>query len=156
MSGLVVIDTNVAVLLAVGLVDIRIIKRHKRLQKYDEIDFRNLINLIGQFSELIFIPNTLTETSNIVRYLGEPDRSIVSEKLAEMASNHQEIFISSQSAAGRREFVRLGLADSALLIMAENGASLITDDAALYEAAVRSGYAAINFTHVQAARPDFP
>lgn len=156
MSGPVVIDTNVAVLLAVGLVDIRIIKRHKRLQKYDEIDFRNLLDLIGQFTELIFIPNTLTETSNIVRYLGEPDRSTVSEKLAEMASNHREIFVPSKSAAGRREFVRLGLADSALLIMAENGASLITDDAALYEAAVRSGCAAINFTHVQAARPDFP
>jgi hypothetical protein len=55
----------------------------------------------------------------------------------------------------RTEYRRLGLADAALLCVADSGATILTDDVDLYLAAVRAGLKAINYNHIREMRPDF-
>lgn len=61
------LDTNLLVLLAVGLADPEKITSHKRLQKYDPVDFENLTTLVESSAKLILCPNIATETSNLIR-----------------------------------------------------------------------------------------
>ncbi|MEX6506615.1 PIN domain-containing protein [Jiella sp. M17.18] len=152
----ILVDTNLLVLLAVGLISPSHIKRHKRLQQYDEIDFRALEELIAASSGAIFCPNVSTETSNLVRYVAEPLRSRVGLVLAELIRRAEESLVPNRDAVDHPAYARLGLTDAVLLMLAARGATLVTDDLPLYLAAVAAGQEAINFAHVQARRPDFP
>lgn len=76
--------------------------------------------------------------------------------LAVLIRRTEEQSVASEVAVDHPQFASLGLADSVLLMLANRGAILLTDDLPLYLAAIRSGHEAINFAHVQAARPDFP
>lgn len=152
----ILLDTNLVILLAVGLTDPAHIRTHKRLQQYDEIDFCNLKELIAASAKVIFCPNVATETSNLVRYVQDPLRSMIAQVLASLIKRTEEQTVPSSVAVDREEYNRLGLADAVLLKLAENGATLVTDDLPLYLAALGAGQKAINFAHLQAARPDFP
>jgi hypothetical protein len=55
----------------------------------------------------------------------------------------------SKSAADVAEFPRLWLTDSAILSELANGHVLLTSDFALYDAALRRGFNAINFNDLR-------
>ena len=151
----ILLDTNILVLVAVGLTDIRYIRRHKRLQTFDETDFQIVCDLIDSSSGVIFSPNILTETSNLIRYVGEPMKSEIAMTFSGMIERTEEQYIPSASAVSRSEHVRLGLADAVLLRLAETGATLLTDDHLLYLAAASGGLNAINYNHIREQRPDY-
>ena len=155
MPTQILLDTNVLVLLAVGLTNVNYISKHKRLQAFDERDFRIVGSLVEASAGVIFCPNILTETSNLVRYVGDPMRSEISATLASMTKRTEERFVNSSDAMDRPEYGRLGLADSVLLKLAETGATLLTDDLGLYLAATSSGLAAINYNHLREQRVDY-
>ncbi|MCB8838238.1 hypothetical protein [Aurantimonas sp. VKM B-3413] len=151
----VLLDTNLAVLLVVGLFGTDLIARHKKLRAYDQRDFEILQELVSPASELIFTPHILTEMSNLLRQIGDPLRSRLTELFSRFILTATEQSIESKTAVRRAEFTRLGLPDSVSLCLAETGAVLLTDDLDLYLAAEHAGFEAINFAHVQAARPGF-
>lgn len=151
----VLVDTNLAILLTVGLAGKELIARHKNLRVYDERDFGILVAVLAEASEILFTPHTLTETSNLMRQIGEPVRATLSRSLANLIGATQERFVTGVTATRRSEYERLGLTDSALLSLAETGAVLLTDDLHLYLAAASAGYGAVNFSHLREARPDF-
>lgn len=151
----VVVDANLALLLVIGGTGQNSIRSHKRLQAYDVVDFNILINVIAGFSGVLFSPNVLSETSNLVRYVADPLRSRLARFLAVIINESEEVFISSKAATQSSEYIRFGLTDVVLLTMAHSGATLLTSDLDLYLAASRAKLKAINFTHLQAARPDF-
>ena len=151
----ILLDTNVLVLVAVGLTNIEYIPKHKRLQAFDEQDFRIVSSLIEQSSGVVFCPNILTETSNLVRYIGDPMRSEIAATLASMTRRTEERFVASSDAMNRPEYNRLGLADAVLLTLAETGATVLTDDLGLYIAATTKGLNAINYNHFRELRTDF-
>jgi hypothetical protein len=64
----------------------------------------------------------------------------------------EERYTPSAAAAARPEFPLLGLADAATLELLGTDAVLLTDDAALYEAALRAGRRAELFSYHLAAR----
>lgn len=154
MSKLIV-DTNLLVLLVVGLVEKGYISVHKKLDAYDVRDFEILSAIVSNFQELVFVPHVLSETSNLVSCINEPAKSEIMRKFAEFIEGCGEQYVPSSSGASRAEFARLGLTDSVLLALGGTGAALITADVGLYVAATSAGYEATNYMHIKDNRADF-
>jgi predicted nucleic acid-binding protein len=152
-----VLDANVAVLLVAGAYSLGIFDRHKALtsQGFDGEDYRLLGAVIASGSSVVFCPHVLTETSNLIRMIGEPDKSRLTQVLRAIIERTSEESVGAALAVANPDFGRLGLTDAVLLELTADGRTLLTADAKLYAAAVRAGREAINFTHIRAGRPDF-
>uniref|UniRef100_UPI0040571396 PIN domain-containing protein n=1 Tax=Candidatus Electronema sp. TaxID=2698783 RepID=UPI0040571396 len=150
MKGVLLIDTNLLVLFVVGTAAKEYIAKHKKLTEFTVEDYDLLVKLIARASEVLVTPNTLTETSNLAAYIGEPARSKVMDVLRRVSTGSQERYVPSSAAARRSEFIRLGLADAALLeATAAEKATLLTADFNLYHAALAKGSQALNFNHLR-------
>ncbi|EGK73586.1 hypothetical protein METUNv1_00217 [Methyloversatilis universalis FAM5] len=150
----VLVDSNLLLLLIVGLTSRDYVAKHKRLREFTPEDFDLLKEQLSVASEILVTPNTLTETSNLIDHIGEPARSKIFSKLRELVSlsSTRETYLPSHSALSRLELPRLGLTDCALLDACASGTPLITVDLHLYLAAVSAGNKALNFNHLRDAR----
>jgi hypothetical protein len=155
MRRRLLLDTNLLILFVVGLTDVRMIARHRRLRIYDPIDFAYVSDLVAISDGLASCPNVLTEASNLIGQIAEPDKSRILSRYRALFGEIDEGFVPSSTAAQRPEFERLGLADAVLLFMASEGGALLTDDLPLYLAAANSGVEAINYNHIRRNRPDY-
>lgn len=72
MPRQLLVDTNLTLLLVVGLTDREYIARHKRLAAYRVADFEALGATLRASSEMVFCPNVWTETSNLARCRATP------------------------------------------------------------------------------------
>ncbi|WP_172125428.1 hypothetical protein [Devosia sp. 919] len=151
MPRKVVIDTNLALLFAVGLTNRKYIEKHKRLATFDEKDFEVILELIDASAGLLLCPNVLSETSNLIRYIADPIRSEITTMFSRIIASSEETYIASHSVASGWDFARLGLTDMVLVALAD-GATLLTDDLDLYLAASSAGFEAINYSHIREAR----
>jgi hypothetical protein len=149
MPRAIILDTNLLVLLVTGLTNPEYIAKHKRLQAYDKDDFIILEKILDTYSNITLCPNVLSETSNLLRYVGEPIRSEIAAKLHELIDGLGEEYISSAAAADQADYLRLGLTDAVLIKLAETGSDLLTDDLPLYLAAVGRGLSATNYNHIR-------
>ena len=146
----VVLDTNLLVLLVVGLHDPALISRHKRLAAYTREDFDILVEMLRLASAVLLTPDTLTEASNL---LGKGDRQAEAPRalLTEFVKLQGETDIESRLAVDHAAFRRLGLADAALLTLmpeVSGEALLLTADLGLYLAASEAGRKALNWNHL--------
>lgn len=150
MSGAgVVLDSNLLLLLVVGLAGEQYIPKHKRLAAYSVEDYRLLVQSISNVERVIVTPNTLTETSNLLGYIAEPDRSHLFCTFRELIGFAKEKYYESNQSSRRPEFPRLGLTDSALLEAVSDANPLLTVDLDLYLAALANGGKATNFNHIR-------
>jgi hypothetical protein len=154
MTREVVIDANLTVLLFVGATDRSYIRKHKRLDTYDETDFDILCAEIDKFAKIVFTPNMLTEASNIMRQIADPIRSRICATMARFVGQVEERVVGSRQAVLRKEYIRLGLSDCVLLDVLQSESTLLTADFDLYFAATSLGLPAINYRHIQEQRPD--
>ena len=140
------LDTNLLVLLIVGSESRELISKHRRLEHYSAEDFDILSEFLENANQLYVTPNTLTETSNLVRQHGDPERSLLMRRLQFLIHESQEIIVSSTEASSNYNFEKLGLTDAALLEAVTKDIPLLTVDFDLYLAAIASGEErAINF-----------
>jgi hypothetical protein len=145
------IDTELLVLLIVGLASRRYISKHKRLKTYTELDFDLLQDVLLKFERIILMPNVLAETSNFLGYIDEPIRSEVFAAFRKFILAEQERYFKSATAVEQNEFLRLGLTDACLLLAAADDHVILTADLDLYLAACSKGHKAVNFTHLREA-----
>ena len=140
------IDANLLVVLVVGLVDRKLVGKHRRTRTFTPENHDRLLVEIGDLP--IFVtPNTLTEASNL---LENPKDTRFLDQLRVLIEISKEIFVDSSTAAQNSAFTRLGLADTALLEVVSAERPLFTVDFALYRAALSKGEeAAVNFTYLQ-------
>ena len=143
----IVLDSNLLVLLIVGTASRSYVPGHRRLRAYSESDFDLLVDLIAPASSILLTPNTLTEASNLLGYIGEPARGKICDVFRVFIKAGEERYLESGRAAERDEFRRLGLTDSVLLHLAEEPSTLLTADLDLYLAAAKRGLKVINFNH---------
>ena len=144
------LDTNLLVLLAVGLTDKSLVGRHKRTTEYVEEDFDMLYSMIHQFDELCTTPNILTETSNLLAQSGSANRQEeILRTLAKLTEGADEEYVPSKQACRRKEFLRLGLADSVSLEKAPMVNCVLTADHDLFVSVEKAGGFAVNFNHVR-------
>lgn len=120
MSGAVTVDTNLLVLLVVGSAGRELIE-HRRLQDYTVDHFDVLVELIGRFSDLVFVPHILAEASNLVQQIGGPALGRVRATFRTLVETSLEVPVPSRVAAGRAEFGWLGLTDAAILHLCSDG-----------------------------------
>jgi hypothetical protein len=147
MRHLVLIDTNLLVLLVVGTASEDFVERHKRTKAYTGEDYRLLRSLLLDADGLLFTPNVLTETSNLIRQFAEPGKQHVLNVFRDFIEQIEEVVVKSLDAAKRAEFRYLGLTDVALLSIDRTDVTLLTDDFDLYQASLSAGQAPINFSH---------
>lgn len=153
MSPTLLIDTNLIVLLVVGLADEKAVIHHKRTRAYTIADFRLLTKIISQYSDVGVVPNALSEASNLLSFDDNEHARRILNRFAFFVSHTKEQYIVSADAARRPEFRWLGLTDCALLEFAKQDVHLLTADVALHLAALKAGYKSTNFTHyIEAAR----
>jgi hypothetical protein len=89
------LDTNLLVLLVVGLANEGWIKSHKALSAYDGTDFHALKTVIAAFDTLCVTPNTLTECSNLSRQIGGQAKRTISLTLGKLIRNTIERHVGS-------------------------------------------------------------
>ena len=154
-SRSVLLDSNLTVLLAVGLADPAYIVRHKRSSAFDAVDFTILTEVIRGFSQIVFSPNVLTETSNLVRQAKDPIKTAVSRSLADLINGSVEAYVESRRATMHEKYLRLGITDSVLLTQQLAGGTILTVDFDLYFAASTAGRDVINYNHLREQRKDF-
>ena len=147
VSGRVALDTNLVVLLVVGLTGKSLIARHKRLQDYRIEDYDLLQTILGDFDEIVFTPNVLTESSNLLRQTKDPDRSAIAARFAEVIAVTPEVFVPSAIACRHHDFIRFGLTDVALFEACRQGAVLLTVDLELDLMVLASRLPSINFNN---------
>lgn len=147
LNGLL-IDTNLLLLLVVGIYDRRRIEGFKRTAVYTQGDFQRLGSLMNQFEALWTTPNILTEVDNLGRQLPAREWFGFSNSLKQLGLKMREEAVASNEAMERKFFNRLGLADS-ITLSVKQSFLLISDDVALYLEALKLGYDAINFNHLR-------
>lgn len=145
------VDTNLLVLFVVGQVDPNLISKHRRLEDYSIEDYELLIDLIDQVDALYVTPNTLTETSNLLRQHQDPEKALLVQGFSDIIHRSNEITIASATVATDRSFLDLGLTDAVLCEAVSEDIPLLTVDLDLYlELLVRGGEnLAINFTNLR-------
>jgi hypothetical protein len=149
MTNRALLDANLAILLVVGSVDQDYIATHRRLAAFRRQDYGLLSDALSRFESLLFCPNVLTETSNLLRQAGEPRRRQFTQMLRRIIEDSEETFVASVDASAHRFFPELGLTDAALLRIASESTTLLTVDLHLYLTALRQGLPAINFNHLR-------
>jgi len=155
MRPAILLDSNLLLLLIVGYASLDYLTMHKRLRsEYTVEDYLLLLEVLRDVHAVILTPNTLTETSNLLKHIDNPARKHVLLTLQAFIKNQPEQYISSLRGSTRSEFARLGLTDSVLLealLLSRSGASmrLLTVDHDLAIAAENAGYDVVNFNHIR-------
>jgi hypothetical protein len=146
----VVVDTNILLLYLIGRFAPDQITRFKRTDTFSVEDFRLLSILLSRFERLLTTPNILAEVSNLAAQLGEPLRSLYFQGFKTEIELLHEQYIRSRDAARGECFVRLGLTDAGIHILARQSPHLVlTVDLDLYVSLLSQGLDAINFNHIR-------
>jgi hypothetical protein len=142
------IDSNLLLLLVVGLYDRRRIENFKRTSAYTLGDFQRIGRLQQSFAKLWTTPNILTEVDNLGRQLPLNEWPGFAHSMRSLCLRLFETGVGAEEATGRNTFARLGLADSVTLSLGGKFL-LISDDLPICLEASRLGYDAINFNHLR-------
>ncbi|HEY0075965.1 MAG TPA: hypothetical protein VGB77_17830 [Abditibacteriaceae bacterium] len=145
----IILDTNLLVLLIVGLTDEKLISKHKRARTFVPEDFLLLQLFLQDYQQIVVTPHILAETSNLAAQIGDPDKSKILQTLGLFISVQEEIQHPSKNAVNSLYFARLGLTDSVILEILPEGLPLLTDDLSLYLQAVSAEHQAYNFNHLR-------
>ena len=147
------VDANLLILFVVGSVDPRIVAKHRRLSGFATADYDFLLVVLNEVPHIFVTPNTLTEASNLMRQHGEPERSILMDRLAYLIEESDEGVVTSARAAANPYFGQLGLTDAALLESISPQTPLLTVDGNLHVAALAKGEnEAMNFRQFMVRR----
>ncbi|TDT40564.1 hypothetical protein CLV90_3413 [Maribacter spongiicola] len=133
------IDTNSLIILLVGLIDPKLIQKHKRTSIYEEQDFNDLLSFIGDIEKLVVIPNVWTEVDNLLNNFNRGHKERYIEEITKTIKITTEKFLESKTAIESIGFLDLGLTDSLLLEYSKECELLITSDSKLSDYAIASG-----------------
>lgn len=140
---MIIIDANALIVVIVGLIDTKLINKHKRTSIYEEQDFNDLISVIGNMEKLVVLPNVWTEVDNLLsRFTGEHKNQYINIIYESMEASSEK-YVESLSGVKSVGFLNLGLTDSLLLelAMAKECELLVTSDSKLSDYAVANGVA---------------
>ena len=144
----VLLDTNLMVLLAVGLYRRDRISSFKQTIQYTEDDFTLVARIVGSFARRITTPHILAEADNLTRQLPGREHGAVAAIMAPLIEDQFEIYSPSAAAVRHERYSNLGLTDC-VTIAAANEILVITDDFRLSNVLSHLGHDAININHIR-------
>lgn len=136
---MILIDSNALIVLLLGLIDPKLLKNHKTTSIYDEEDFFDLLHVIGDFNQILVLPNIWTEVDNLLNSFGGNYKYQYTQKITEIIKATSEKYINSQAGSECESFFDLGLTDSLVLEQAKCCKLLITSDSKLSDYAIAYG-----------------
>lgn len=145
----VLLDTNLLVLLIVGLYNKKVIGNHKRTRTFTEQDFDLLINHIGGYDILWITSHCIAETSNLLKQTHENQAKELLSVLGTFMSDKKESHIPKEVIFGNNYSMRLGVTDTGIIIKSKRVDCVFTVDFDLYAEISRLGYNVINFNHLR-------
>ena len=147
----IIVDTNVLLLLLVGLLDRQLLRTFKRTNQYIPDDFDLLVQFLRQFHRLVATPHILTEVGNLGGQLKATARADFFRLLADFVTTIDEQSLPTREfpAVGEHLFPRLGVTDSLTILVARQNLPVLSDDFDLVQALHAAGVEAINFNHLR-------
>lgn len=139
------------VVFVVGSVDPKLLGVAKRVKEYRPSDYDLIYAYLSLFSEVVLLPNTISEASNLLDHLKGERRELCMERLALLAKGSSERYVASVLAMEQPEYMALGVADAALLCALERDTYLLTADRELYLAALYRNCEAQYFHELRAS-----
>lgn len=136
---MILIDSNALIVLLLGLIDPKLLGRHKTSSIYDEEDFNDLLGVIADYNNLVTLPNVWTEVDNLLNRFSGDQRYIYISQVTDLIKKTSETYLSSSTACEAPFFLQLGLTDSLILEYAEKCKLLITSDSTLSDYAIAKG-----------------
>jgi len=149
------LDTNLLLVLVVGLSDRNLVGKVKRTRPFEPEDYDLLLEVIARFDQLIVTPHVFAETSNLLGQDDDPRCRTLRSKLGELMSLHDEQHVPAITVSQHPDFLRLGVADCGMLSLLDDATVLLTADLALYLAAAQRDPNSMNFTHLRQERTLF-
>lgn len=147
----VLLDTNLLVLLVVGLYRRDRIPKHRRTKSYTIQDFVFITRLVAHFSRRLTTPHILAEADNLIRQLDAVEHRAMSAVMTSVVSTLFEVYVPSSTAISQKDYAHLGLTDSVVLIAAATEDVLVvTADNALANSLSRLGRDVLNINHIRA------
>jgi hypothetical protein len=145
-NGAILVDSNLLLLLLIGKTNERRIERFSRTQMYTLENLRLLRDFVRQFRKIVTTPHVLTEVSNLAK-IGSDELASMRAEFRLLVAGIQEVFEPSREIMATSAFMRLGLADAAIRLIATESILVLTDDLPLYHLLSTSGIDAINFRY---------
>lgn len=154
-NGLI-IDTNVLVVLLIGLYNPVLISKCPKTSDYNSDDFVYIRRLIADTkANIIVTPHILTEVSNLTfrGILYEPGFSQYINHVVEIIGLAEEEHTSKSILLGSPKLLAaFGFADLSIIEAAKKlKAAVLTNEGALYDALCKANCPVINIDHVRAA-----
>lgn len=143
----VALDTNVFLLLLVGLANREAIARHRRLSAYNAESFELLCRLLAGFDEIVVTPGCLAETTNLL----DSDKGSrvrcyqVLKELIRSGDELSEKHVLATKVVEQKPFMWLGFTDASYVELAEQGVPVITAGFKLYQQVAARSDRSINF-----------
>ncbi len=148
--GRLLIDTNLLLLLFIGLYDKRLITTFKRTSnRFIDEDFENLSKFVDNFRKIVTTPHILTELSNFSGELSGRKKDDFFLFLSENIVNLEEIIDPSINIIENEEFIKFGLTDTAIYCLSRNKIPVITVDFKLSGYLQSKNIEVFNFNHIR-------
>jgi hypothetical protein len=145
----ILIDTNILLLWLVGSTNKDRISQFKRTQSFEVRDYELLAYIFTKFQRILTTPNILTEVSNLINQLGEPDRSKCFSIFARDIVQLDEIYKDSHTIAATDKFQKFGLTDCGIVNVAKDSYLVLTDDLRLANYLQNIGIDTLNFNNIR-------
>lgn len=143
------IDSNLLLLLFVGLYDRSRIEKFKRTAQFTVEDFGLLLTFVGRFKEVVTTPSILTEVSNLLGQLPENLRYSFCKHFGHALKDLHEHYTPSHQLGEGKAFPEFGLTDTAILQAASGKYLVLTDDFRLAQYLLSQDVDVINFNHLR-------
>lgn len=147
-TGSVLVDTNLLVLLSVGLYKPDRISSFKRTDQYTLDDFTLVTRIIGSVERRVTTPHILAEVDNLTRQMPTREHKSVAAIMALLIEGQFEIYTPSRTAVRHEKYPILGLTDCATIAASEQ-ALVLTDDFPLANILAHLGRDAVNINHLR-------
>lgn len=145
----VLIDTNLLVLLVVGVYRKSLIGEHKRTKQFIPEDFDLLGQTIDGFEAIWITSHCLAEASNLLKQTHASQARELLLCLSAIVANTRESHIQKDAIFKDKHAGRLGVADTGILIKSRRVSCVLTVDFDLYSQISGMGRNVINFNHLR-------
>lgn len=137
---MLLIDTNSLVIYLLGILDIKHLGKHKRASIYDENDFLDLAEFIGDPGRLLVLPNVWSEVDNLLNNFSGNEKYPYILAISSLIKESSEKYLETHIASASDMFSDLGVTDSLLLEAAKDCEAIITSDSQLSDYALAFGF----------------
>lgn len=149
-GGDVIVDSNLLILLVIGLYDPLFITRFRNTSQFRFEGFERLGRTLDLFATILVTPNILTEVSNMANQAPERVKSSIFARFGETVRLVlQETHLPSREVVVGPHFERFGLTDVGIARLAMSGALVLTIDKPLVAYLQAIGTDALDFNDLR-------